>query len=453
MARIEIRWPARTIRRARAAAAMTLLLSLAAGGWTPAAAAGPNTVAQWNKIAEDTVVGSGAFQIEAFVYMAYAETAVYDALVGIDGTYAPIGPRISAPAGASRDAAVIEAAYETLVAYFPSAAGPLGTARTNSLAAIADGQPKTDGIAVGHEAATNLIAMRTGDGRQVPIGTTSSFPTKAPGPGVWRLTPPAYAAPQTPWTGTMTPFILPSADRFLPPPPPSLSSAEWVSGFNEIKAVGQNTSTQRTAAQTATAMFWTANVVRQDNRLVRDIADARSLGLLDTARLAAMVNVTDADAGISVMNAKYHYLFWRPVTAIDPTSIKPTGDGFGPVPGFSDGNSATAEQAGWRPLVVTPNHPEYPAAHGTVTSSLAEVLVQYLGTNWINVDIHGFDANGAAGNLDAVHHFAKANELRKEIIGARLWAGLHYRFSSEAGIDLGRSVAKYDLKHAFQPVP
>ncbi len=101
---------------------------------------------------------------------------------------------------------------------------------------------------------------------------------------------------------------------------------------------------------------------------------------------------------------------------------------------------------------MTPNHPEYPAAHGTITSSLDEVLTQFLGTTRIDTDIHGFDPNGAAGNLDAVHHFAKANDLRREIIGARLWAGLHYRFSSEAGIDLGRSVAKYDLKHAFQPV-
>ena len=223
-----------------------------------------------------------------------------------------------------------------------------------------------------------------------------------------------------------------------------------MAGVNEIKVMGQNTSTQRTAAETATAWFWTANAIRQDNRLVRDITDARSLGLLDTARLAAMINVTDADAGIAVLNAKYHYLFWRPVTAIDPISV--TADGFGPVPGFSDSNAGTVEQTGWRPLVVTPNHPEYPAAHGTITSSLDEVLTQFLGTSKINIDIHGFDASGAAGNLDAVHHFAKANDLRREIIGARLWAGLHYRFSSEAGIDLGRSVAKYDLKHAFQPV-
>ena len=360
MARIKFSRRAPNIKRAQIGAATAVLLSLASGGSTPVAASGPNIVEQWDKIAEDTVVGTGAPQIEGFVYMSYTQTAVYDALVGIDGTYALFGPQIAAPAGASRDAAVVEAAYETLTFYIPSSAGPVGTARTASLAAIPDGQAKTDGIAVGHQAASNIIALRTGDGRQTPIGSTSSFPTKTPGPGVWRLTPPAYLAPQTPWAGTMKPFVLPHADRFLPPPPPSLSSAKYVAGVNEIKVMGQNTSTQRTAAETATAWFWTANAIRQDNRLVRDITDARSLGLLDTARLAAMINVTDADAGIAVLNAKYHYLFWRPVTAIDPTSV--TADGFGPVPGFSDNNAGTVEEVGWRPLVVTPNHPEYPAA-------------------------------------------------------------------------------------------
>ena len=449
MAGIEVNRRTGNVRRAQIGAAVAVLLSLAAGGWTPAAAAGPNIVEQWNKIAEDTVVATGAFQIEGFVYMSYTQTAVYDALVAIDGRYQSFGPAIAAPAGASREAAVVEAAYETLAFYIPSAAGPLGTARDTSLGTIAPGQPKTDGIAVGHQAAANIIAMRTGDGRQTPIASTSSFPTKTPGPGVWRLTPP-YLPPQTPWAGVMKPFVLPTADRFLPPPPPSLSSPEWVADVAEIKAMGQDSSTQRTAAETATAKFWTANAIRQDNRLVRDITDARSLGLLDTARLAAMVMVTDADAGIAVLNAKYHYLFWRPVTAIDPMSV--TADGFGPVPGFDDGNAATVEQQGWRPLIVTPNHPEYPAAHGTITSSLDEVLTQFLGTTKIDVDIHGFDPNGAAGNIDAVHHFDKANDLRREIVGARLWAGLHYRFSSEAGVDLGRSVAKYDLKHAFQPL-
>ena len=185
------------------------------------------------------------------------------------------------------------------------------------------------------------------------------FPSLPPGPGVWRLTPPAYAAPQTPWVATVTPV---RAERRSVPSRPALGPHEQGLGGRlqrdqELRAGSR--APPGPSEQTAIARFWTANVIRQYNRLVRDIADARSLGLLQTARLAAMVNVVGADARISVMNAKYHYLFWRPVTAIDPTSVKPAGDGFGPVPGFDDGNAATIEATGWRPLIATPNHPEY----------------------------------------------------------------------------------------------
>ena len=251
----------------------------------------------------------------------------------------------------------------------------------------------------------------------------------------------------------MTPFILERADQFLPPPPPSLQSGQWVADRAEIFALGRDTSTVRTGDQTATARFYSANACRQYNRMGRDVAADRSLGVLETARLLAMIDTAAADAGIAVLTAKYHYQLWRPVTAIDPSSVKAAGDGLGPVPGFDDGNPRTQELAGWRPLLTTPNHPEYPAAHGTVTSAMAEVLTTFLGTNAIDVDIHGFDATGAAGNLDAVHHFDRATDLRAEIINARLWAGLHYRTSSEAGVAMGRSVAKYDLRTAFQPVP
>jgi len=153
---------------------------------------------------------------------------------------------------------------------------------------------------------------------------------------------------------------------------------------------------------------------------------------------------------MSTFNAKYHYLFWRPVTAIDPTAV--IADGFGPAPGYDDGNLATIEQIGWRPLMTTPNHPEYPSAHGTITSAVAEVFTTVLGTNQINLDIHGFDPAGLPGNLDAVRHFDQPNDLRHEIIDARLWAGFHYRFSTVAGVVLGRQVANFDLKHAFLPV-
>ena len=286
-----------------------------------------------------------------------------------------------------------------------------------------------------------------------PIGVTSSFPTLPPSPGVWRLTPP-FQPPQTPWVGNVRRFILQSVDQFLPDPPPSLQSPEWVEAFNEVKAYGPATGSARTDEQTAIAKFWSANVIRQYNRAGRDVVDARGLDLLETARLAAMINLVGADAQMSNLHAKYHYLFWRPVTAIngslDPTAV--TNDGFGPVPGYNDGNPATIEQAGWRPLLTTPNHPEYPSAHGTLTSAMAEVFRTLLGTNQIDLDIHGFDPAGPAGNLNAVRHFDTTNDLRREIINARLWAGLHYRLSTVAGIVLGRQVANFDLRHAFQPV-
>jgi hypothetical protein len=163
-----------------------------------------------------------------------------------------------------------------------------------------------------------------------------------------------------------------------------------------------------------------------------------------------MVNVVAADAGISVMHAKYHHLFWRPVTAIDPTAVTP--DGYGSATGYDDGNAGTVEQTGWRPLLATPNHPEYPAAHGSLTGAMADVFSAFLGTSQINLDIRGFDPNGPAGNLNAVQHFNTADDMRTEIVNARTWGGLHYRFSGVAGVLLGHQVATYDLKHAFQPI-
>jgi hypothetical protein len=417
---------------------------------TAAAALPPgNTVAQWNKIAEDTVVGSGAFQSEGLIYMAYTSAAVYDALVAIQGGFEPYGAEITAPAGASIDAAVAEAAYRTLVHYFPSQAGNLGALHTEALGLIADGTAKNDGQAVGLAAAANIITLRNGDGRMTPIGVTSAFPTLPPGPGVWRLTPP-FAAPQVPWVGDVRRFVLRSVDQFLPEPPPSLQSDEWVEAFNAIKAYGSATSSVRSDEQTAIARFWSANVIRQYNQVGRDVASTRGLSLLETARLAAMVNLVGADALMSALYAKYHYLFWRPVSAIDPTAV--IADGFGPVPGYDDRNPATVEQTGWRPLLTTPNHPEYPAAHGVITSAMAEVFRTFLGTNQIDLDIHGFDAAGPPGNLNAVRHYDMPNDLRHEIVGARLWAGLHYRFSSIAGVVLGRKVAQFDLRHAFRRV-
>jgi hypothetical protein len=454
------------VPRIVAIAAMALAVVASAGTGDAAAALPPgNTVAQWNQIAEDTFVGSGTFLPEGFLYMAYPSAAVYDAVVAIEGGYEPYGPPITAPPGASVDAAVVEAAYRTLWAYFPpESCNPtsppaayafclgvrprLDALYAEALAAIPDGPPKEDGRAVGLQAANDIIALRSGDGRMTPIGVTSSFPTLPPGPGVWRLTPPAFAAPLTPWLANVRPFALQSVHEFLPDPPPSLQSDEWVEAFNQVKAYGAATGSVRSDEETAIARFWSANTIRQYNRVGRDLTGAGA-NLLEAARLMAIVNIVGADAQIAGIHAKYHYLFWRPVTAIDPTAV--TADGFGPVPGYDDVNAATVEQTGWRPLLTTPNFAEYPAAHGYITSAMAEVFSAFLGTNQIDLDIHGFDPAGPPGNLNAVRHFDMPTDLRSEIIDARLWAGLHYRFSGVAGVVLGRKVADFDLRHAFQP--
>jgi hypothetical protein len=449
-----------TVSRVAALAVVVLAVAASAGMTHNAEAALPpgNTVAQWNKIAEDTVVGSGAFQSEGYIYMAYATAAVYNAVVAIEGGYQALDSTITASPGASADCAVVEAAYRTLRYYFASLPTLVATldadyaealSPANFAGCTADGGAGTGvGLAAANEVIFNRTTGPNPDARMTPIGVSTPFPTLPPGPGVWRLTPP-FAPPQVPWVGDVRPFVLRTLGQFLPEPPPSLQSDEWVEAFNQIKAYGAATGSARSDEQTAIARFWSANVVRQFNRVGRDIAADHGLGLLKTARLAAMINLVGADALGSTLHAKYHYLFWRPVTAIDPSAV--VADGFGPIPGYADGNPATIEQTGWRPLLTTPNHPEYPAAHGVITSAMAEVFSTFLGTNQLDLDVHGFDSAGPAGNLNAVRHFDRPNELRHEIVGARLWAGLHYHFSSVAGVVLGRKVAKYDLRHAFRP--
>jgi vanadium-dependent haloperoxidase-like protein len=387
----------------------------------------PNPVLAWDDAAAQTVVKSGAFQNEGFIYMAYVSSAIDNAV------------RAASPS-ASVDAAAIEAAYDTLNNYFPlprKAGTPdLEALYTSSLAAIPNGAAKTAGIALGAQAAADEIAARTGDGRMTPIGVTSTFPTLPPGPGVWRY-PPGVTSAQTPWVANVRPFVLTSADQFLPPPPPPLTSERWVKAFDEVKADG----TGADPAKAAVARFWTANVILQENETFRDVAGARALDTTAAARLMAMVNVVASDAQISVMYAKYHYLFWRPVTAIDPTSV--SNDGFGPVPGYDDGNPKTVEQVGWRPLLAVPNHPEYPAAHGSITGAMAELWRLYLGTKDVGLTIHGGPA------LDQTRTFATVDDLNDEIVNARIWGGLHYRFSGDAGVMLGTKVARYDLQNGF----
>jgi hypothetical protein len=417
------------------AAAVILGASSSSASPSPAASLSPAAVLDWNQIAVSTVRSATPpkFQPEGLVYMSYVQAAVYDAVTKIDRRYVPyhdfaIDP--SVVADASPDAAVAAAAYTTLVYYFPAQAAALTATYDAYLVGLPD-EGMADGIEVGQAAANDLINFRINDGRDGPFDPNLGLGPLEP--GVWQVVPPATSA-QTPWLANMTPFILESSSRFRADPPPALSGSEYAEQLNEVKAYGALNSSVRSPQQTAVAYFWHGNAINQYNQAFRDLAAEHGFDVVDAARALAMGNLVGSDALIECWVAKYQYSFWRPYTAIRNADI--------------DGNPATDPDPTWLPLVNTPNHPEYPSAHGCLTGAEAEVFSAVLGTNRIDVKIWG-GQNGAT-TLTTFRRFEKVNDLDREIIDARVWIGFHFRGSTVAGVALGRKVAKYDLRHAFQ---
>ena len=209
----------------------------------------PAVISDWNAIAVTTLLGDTTKQtVEDILYMGFVQAAVYNAVVGVDGQYAPYRFHARAPRGTSAQAAAVAAAHQVLVTYVPSAQTALDADYATSLAQIPDGAAKTQGIAFGTRAADHLIHQRANDGRNAPIEFT-----QPPAPGVWRPTPPGFLSMSAPWLGFVTPLLLHSATQFAPAPPPALTSARYTRDFNEVKALGSLNSTERTADQTATA--------------------------------------------------------------------------------------------------------------------------------------------------------------------------------------------------------
>lgn len=409
----------------------SLVLSLCCGSKAQ------NPVLDWNAIAVATALNGNQTISPASnapggmsIYLAYTHLAIYDAVSAIDHRFQPYGAGISAPAEASLDAAVISAAYSTLVFYFPDQSASLTMQYTAALSAIPDGQAKDDGVKVGNAAANSIIAMRANDGRGANVPYV--YPS-VPTPGVWIPTPPAHLPPQTPWAGQMLPFTMTSASQFFPEPPPALTSADWADDYNQVKALGAANSTVRTPEQTEIGLFWTENTSKQYSRALRALAVGHELNSSDTARLFAMVWTAVADAFIGCWNAKYTYSFWRPATAIQNGGI--------------DGNAATIPDPAWLPLGVTPNHPEYPSAHGCLTGALSGILKGYFGTPNVN-----FTVSSAVFNPPHAHTFGSTKDLEQEVEGARIYIGFHYHHSVVQGVVLGQHVANQVLVNFFQPV-
>jgi hypothetical protein len=397
-----------------------------------------NPVDDWSGIANQVIVLNAGRGGLSNIDFAYVYIAIYDAVNAIDGGYSVFAVKpTTSPAGASPDAATAAAAYNVLKWLFPTQPPAyLDNAYANALLAIPPGPAKTSGIAVGSEVAAKFIALRTGDGRNAVVPYTFGS-----GPGVYQKTTETGTLypnnlPAGTWVPGMKTFAIESAAQFRADGPPHLTSARYARDLNETKAYGALTGSLRSPHQTDIGTFYAENPGQQINRNVRNIAAAHSLSLVDSARFFAQMYVTIADAQITTWNSKYFYNFWRPVTAIRAAD--------------TDDNPATEADPTWLPLVQpTPGHPEYPAAHPTVTGALADTLAEFFGTEELDVTLTSTSVT--PGALVA-HQFTNTDDIVKDVINGRIYGGMHYRFSGKAGAEIARKVTKYVARHYFRSV-
>jgi hypothetical protein len=320
----------------------------------------------------------------------------------------------------SIEAAVAAANHVSLLDLLPAQRSAIDAAYQIALARLPDDAARADGVAVGERAAAAVLRARAEDG-----ATTREAYRPHTTPGAYVTT----VMPVVPQWHQRRPWLMTGAAQFRPAAPPSLRSAAWVRDFNEVKALGQKASTSRTADQTATARFWETTLPSIYHGVVRSVASAPGRDVTQNARLFAEVTQAVDDTMIAVFDAKYHYEFWRPITAIRNGDL--------------DGNDATQRDASWTPLIDTPMHPEYPCAHCIVGAAVATVLQAEVGTaTATTLTTSSPSANGAVRTWTTFDAFVE------EIANARVYAGVHYRSSANAGIVMGRqigalAVAKY----------
>ena len=389
------------------------------------AVTGPAVLDEWGNRFRSlgTAVGENALRTQ--VRTTIAQMAMFDAVnAALDGPYRPFASKPVSGPGASPEAAAIRAAYIVALNEFPTQAATINSAYNTSIAGVpASPAAIADGIAVGDAAANAVLAARVGDHRDEP--ELEGY-TPGSGPGVWIPTPPAFANPQTPFLQFVTPFGYDDPTRFGPHAPPALDSRTYTIDYNESKDVGQATESSRTAEQSATALFWSPSASALWSANVRSLAS--SMNLLSAARFEAIGIAAVTNALIAAWDAKYTYMFWRPVTAIR------FGD--------TDGNPETESDPAWTPFIVTPSHPEYPAAHSTVGASVLGFYTVWFGTDQFPL---AFKGNGGA-----VRNYTSVNEIHAEEGNARVWGGMHWRNSTEVGTAVGSKVGKFTATHLLK---
>lgn len=358
-------------------------------------------ILDWERTAIRTIYTEGLSPVPVGVlYLGFTSLAMDDAV-----------QRAHRRGHTSGVAAAAVAAHDVLLAYFPASQANLDADLATSLATVHDGKAKTRGIAVGGRAAARMIASRVDDGR----GDLTIVYSRAPAPGVWQ--PPAGGAMLAPWLGYVDPLVV--KHRVATDGPDSLTSAAYAADYDEVLRLGSATSTERSAWQTETALFFTANPpAMYADALVRHL-EANPLSLARTAKLFAAMHAAVADTIINAWRLKYEVGFWRPFQAIAGAD--------------TDGNDATTAVPGWTPLVPNPPYSDYVTGHGSVTSATIEVIRQLLGEHTALVL-----RSSVTGTERSYSHLST---IEHQALGARIWGGLHFRDAMEDGYRMGHKTA------------
>jgi hypothetical protein len=401
----------------------------------------PNAVTDWELIVEQAIHNASAPRppASALVLHTMVVLAMYDAVMAIEGGYEPYASKIRAWHGSDVHAAVAAAAYVTARARVaPSQITYLDQQYGAYLAGISEGHPKTAGIAVGKKAAAAILGLRANDGfNNIVLYQCSAIP---PPPGEFEPNAGCPSQPTDPQpvdvkVGRIAPFTFRDPSRFRPRGPDPLTSKRYTRDFIEVRDYGRVDSVVRSFEQTDIAYFWSENAYVHWNRNLVSLAVSQGLNLRETARLFAMAYTAAADALIAGFDAKYYYAYWRPRTAI------PRAD--------TDGNPDTDMDPTWTPL-LTVNHPEYPSAHGFLSTALTDAVRAFFGTNNITWTI--VTSNSAVPQVAQTQRtYDNLNAITREIDDARVWAGLHWRNSMRDGDRIGRRVARHVVRHFFRP--
>jgi hypothetical protein len=359
-----------------------------------------------------------------FRAMAMVNVAMFDAINSVERRYQPHLTQLNAAPTTSREAAAATAASAVLVALLPQQArDEVKAALATYLAAIPNGTPKTDGVALGEAVAAKILEARANDGSNAP----DSYRPRTT-PGVYVPTAPTLA---TMWPN-VKPFAMTSPAQFRPEPPPRLDSAQWADDYNEIKELGSKDSSKRSAKQTEDARFWIFTGPQAYFPIALQLVAAKKMSVIDSARFMALSAIAMSDALVAVFDAKYHYEFWRPVTAIRNGDLM--------------NSAAMTRDATWQPIDNTPMFPEYPCAHCIVAASFAAVVEALAGTDTPEISATSPTAPSVT------HRWTKMQAFVSEISEARISAGFHYRFSTKVGEQMGYRIGDHVVKNVLKPV-